>query len=109
MYKELELVSSNKQSIKDNKFFLIRVNGDSMINAGIQNGDYLLVDRKFRTSLDSIIIAEINGSWTVKTLIENREGMFLMPQNPKYKPIPIKETDTFKVIGKVIKVIKSFN
>jgi DNA polymerase V len=109
MHKELELVTENKQSLKEKKFFLIRVNGDSMENAGISNGDFLLVDRKIRHTLDSIIIAEINGKWTVKTLSENKDGLFLMPQNPKYQPIQVMETDSFKVIGKVIKVIKSFN
>lgn len=108
MKKELEH-TLDKLSIGDSKYFLIRANGDSMINAGIQTGDFLLVDRNFASTLNSIIIAEINGNWTVKTFIENQDGAFLQPQNPKFKPIPITEKDDFKVIGKVVKVIKTFN
>jgi DNA polymerase V len=109
MNTELEILPENKLSLQKSTYFLIRVNGDSMINAGIHTGDYLLVDRSFGNTLDSIIIAEINGKWTVKTYLENKNGAFLMPQNPKYKPIPIAEADNFKIIGKVVKVIKSFN
>jgi DNA polymerase V len=108
MKKEFEN-TLDKLSIGENKFFLIRAKGDSMINAGIQTGDFLLVDRRINNTLDSIIIAEINGKWTVKTFVENQSGAFLLPQNPKYNPIPITENDDFKVIGKVVKVIKTFN
>ncbi|OGU61054.1 MAG: hypothetical protein A2X64_10455 [Ignavibacteria bacterium GWF2_33_9] len=99
----------DKVSVGQSKYFMIRVKGDSMINAGIKTGDFLLVDRTFGNNLDTIIIAEINGKWTVKTFIENENGVFLMPQNPKYSPIPITEQDDFKIIGRVIKVIRNFN
>lgn len=109
MKNELELIPKNLNSLSERNYFLIRARGDSMINAGIKSGDYLLVDRKYGNTMNSIIIAEINGKWTVKTYLEDTTGSYLLPQNPKYKPIPITENDSFKVIGKVIKVIKSFN
>ena len=72
----------DKVSTGKSQYFLIRVKGDSMINAGIQQGDFLLVDRTFGNAMDSIIIAEINGKWTVKTFTENKDGAFLLPHNP---------------------------
>lgn len=101
---------SNPHITTNSNFFLIRVNGDSMINSNISEGDYLLVERNSNDVIDKIVIAELNGAWTVKILkMSNNGNLLLVPSNKKYREIEISEEDKFRVIGKVVKVIKSFN
>lgn len=106
--KDVEISSPNITT--NSSFFLIRVNGNSMINSNIATGDYLLVDRNYTDLTNSIVIAELNGAWTVKKFsINNKGNVELVPSNDFYKTIEVTEEDNFKVIGKVVKVIKSFN
>ncbi len=81
--------------------FFVRVTGDSMTGAGIFPGDLLIVDRALPPSDGSVIIAVLNGELTLKRL-RNLDGrLFLAPDNPAYKPIPIKEAMDFSVWGVV--------
>lgn len=104
LQRKLHLNLNDKKSL-----FLIRVKGDSMINAGIHSGDYLLVDTSLPEENNSIVIAEINGNWTVKRISFDDYGIMLKPENPAYSNLTISENDNFKIVGTVIKVIKSFN
>ncbi len=106
--KDVEISSPNITT--NSSFFLIRVNGNSMIDANIATDDYLLVDRNYSDLTNSIVIAELNGAWTVKNFSINKNGgIELVPSNDFYNTIEVTEEDNFKVIGKVVKVIKSFN
>jgi len=90
--------------------FLIRVKGDSMINANISTGDFLLVDKNYSDLRNAIVVAELNGAWTVKSFSINKKGNIeLIPANEEYNSIEITEEDNFRIIGKVVKVIKCFN
>jgi DNA polymerase V len=87
--------------------FLIRVRGDSMINAGINTDDILLVDCSGKHTEGKIIIAAINNELLVKKLHFTNDGIELHSENDKYKPIKIKDTDKFNIWGVVTSVIKT--
>jgi DNA polymerase V len=86
--------------------FVLRAKGDSMTGAGIESGDYLIVDRAIRRGDDSIIIAEIDGEYTVKRF-ERRDGRLqLVSANPNHQPISIQDYQTVRAWGVVTFVIK---
>lgn len=87
--------------------FFVRVEGDSMINAGINNNDLLIVDRALQAVSGKIIIAIVNNEFTVKRLLMQDEKFFLVPENPNYPILEIKEGMSFEVWGVVTNVIHS--
>lgn len=86
--------------------FFVKVDGFSMINAGITDGDMLVVDRSLIPSNNSIVVALYNGGFTVKKLLKQGEKVYLIPENPKFKPIKITDIDDFEIWGVVTFVIK---
>lgn len=88
--------------------FFVRVNGDSMINAGIHHNDILIVDRSLTPKNDSVIIGVINGELTVKSLKYENGSPSLVAANPNYPPIPITAEMDFSVWGVVTSVIHQF-
>jgi len=75
--------------------FYVRVEGDSMVDAGIFSGDILIIDRAIPPQNGSIVIAAIDGELTVKRLQRKKSRLFLLPDNADYPPIEInKENDT---------------
>jgi DNA polymerase V len=104
-YSEGEL-DLNKYLVKNPPAtFFVRVSGDSMINAGIFPNDILIVDRSIEAKNNDIIIATVNGEFTVKRFIRNGNTVKLMPENPQYTPIVIHDEMDFEVWGKVTSVI----
>lgn len=87
--------------------FFLKVEGDSMINAGIHSGDILIVDKALETKNNSVVIAVINGELTVKRIFKNEKKLYLMPENQNYKPIEVKPDMDFQVWGIVTYVIHS--
>lgn len=69
--------------------FFVKVSGNSMINAGIHDGDILIVDRALEPKNNDIVIAVIDGELTVKRLIIKNKKIYLYPENSNYKPIEI--------------------
>ncbi len=68
--------------------FMLEVKGDSMIEAHITEGDMVLVERTNKPKIGDIVIAEVDGGWTMKYLRQNKRGQFyLEPANKKYSPI----------------------
>ena len=88
--------------------FVVRVDGDSMTGAGIYNGDLLVVDRSLDAKSGSIVVAVVNGEMTVKRLLIDRRRVRLVPENPAYKPIEIREGSDLVVWGVVAHVIRSY-
>jgi len=88
--------------------FFVRVSGDSMIDAGIKNGDILIVDRAIESTNGSIVIAIVNGELTVKRIKKNNEKLYLMPENSDFDTIEITPETQFEVWGVVIHSIHSF-
>ncbi len=85
--------------------FLVKVNGLSMINAGIQNGDILLVDSTAEPKNGKIVIAAINGEITVKRLQAKGKKIYLKAENAAFAPIEILKEMNFKILGTVTHVI----
>lgn len=85
--------------------FFIRVEGDSMIGAGIHSGDMLIVDRSMEAQNHCIIVAVINGEMTVKRLCRYRKKMVLQPENDQYPSLEITPEMGFLVWGVVTYVI----
>jgi len=92
---------------KEASFFL-RVSGDSMINAGIQSGDLLVVDRSVEPRNGKIVIAAVDGELTVKRLAIKRGKSWLMPENDAFSPIEIREEQDMVIWGVVTSVIHQF-
>lgn len=91
--------------------FYGRVKGDSMIEAGINDGDIAVIDKSRTPQHNSIIVAYINNEFTIKYLDLTHKGegyIELRPANPKYGPIRIDENDNFEVWGVVVYVIHAF-
>ena len=87
--------------------FFVRVNGDSMIDAGINDNDILIVDRSLKPSHGKIVIAVVDGHMTVKRLYKESGKLILMPENTLYKPIEIKEDMNIEIWGVVVTAIHS--
>ncbi len=85
--------------------FFLRVSGNSMINAGIFNGDLLIVDRSLEPANGKIVIAAVNGELTVKRLKKTKEGVFLVAENSEYAPIVLEASDQVQLWGVVIYTI----
>lgn len=91
--------------------FYAKVSGESMIEAGIADGDIVVIDRAVEPRQNDIVVAYIDGEFTMKylDLSEMRHNrIWLRPGNPKFKPIEVTAGEDFKVWGVVIKVIKNF-
>ncbi len=69
--------------------YFIKVMGESMIGAGIYDGDLLVVDRSKLAQNGKVVIASIEGEMTIKRLVRKNGRVLLMPANPKFKPIDI--------------------
>lgn len=85
--------------------YFLRVAGVSMINAGIYPDDLLVVDRFITAQTGDIVVASLNGEFTVKVL--EIDPLRLVPQNEEYHPILINETDDFEIFGVVTNVVRS--
>ena len=87
--------------------FFVRVAGDSIIDAGIHDGDLLLVDRSLEAVDGRVVIAIINGELLVKRMRKVAEHLFLLPENQAYEPIEVREEMDFELWGVVAHVIHS--
>lgn len=86
--------------------FFVRVEGESMADANIHSGDILVVDRALQASNGKIIVAVINGEFTVKRLtLQSNGAAYLVPENPRYSSIKIDLDSDFHVWGVVTYVI----
>lgn len=85
--------------------YLVRVVGNSMIDAHIPPDALLVVDKSITPKNNQIVVACIDGEFTVKRFIKNSSGIRLMPENKAYKPIPITEEMDFKIWGVVNRII----
>jgi DNA polymerase V len=89
--------------------FLVRALGDSMVEAGIFSGDILIIDKSITPANKNIVVAILNGEFTVKRFIKNGNKILLQPENKKYRNIEISEEDDFKIWGVVTFVIHNPN
>lgn len=85
--------------------FFVKVSGDSMINAGIFSGDTLIVDRAVTPRNNQVVVAAVDGEFTVKRFQKKGKKIFLAAENPDFQPLEINEQNDFQVWGVVIYVI----
>ena len=85
--------------------FFVRVDGDSMVNAGIYHGDMLVVDRSLQPKHSDIVVARLDGAFTVKRLYRTENVIRLIPENPMYRPMTIHPETDFSVWGVVTWVL----
>ena len=88
--------------------FFVRVQGDSMTGAGIHHGDLLVIDRSLEPKSGSIVVAVIDGELTVKRLQIEDNRIWLMPENPAYPPLEIREGMELVIWGVVAHSVRSF-
>ena len=88
--------------------FMFTVKGDSMIHAGIQEGDKVVVDRALTPGHDDIVVAVVDGEYTIKRLYKHRGRVELRPENPAYPPIVFQEGRELLVWGVVIGVVRRY-
>lgn len=90
---------------KNTQMFMLKVKGESMINAGILDGDYVIVEQKENAKNGEIVVALIDDSATVKTFYKENDHIRLQPENDALEPIITKDA---KIIGKVSGVFRKY-
>lgn len=104
---ETESVSLDHYLVGNPGFtYLLRVSGDSMINAGLQPGDLVILDKKREPKVGDIIAAFVDNEWTLKFYKRDNEKVYLEPANPKYTPIY--PQNTLEVGGVVVSSIRKY-
>ena len=104
-YMEEEIDFNHYLRPRPSSTFIIRVKGESMIEANIPDNALLIVDKSLKPANNMIVVAIVNGEFTVKRFVKNSSGIRLMPANPKFNPIPITEGMDFAIWGTVTKII----
>ncbi len=101
-------IDLNKYLIKNGAAtFLVRVSGDSMLNANISDQAILIVDRSLKPKHGSIVVASLDGDFVCKRL-QLKPRLCLLPENPKYEPIYIQHGQDLDIMGTVTAAINKF-
>jgi DNA polymerase V len=101
-------IDLNEQLIKNKPAtYFFRMKGDAMQEAGIFNGDVLIVDRSLKLVTGKIIVAVLNGELIVRRYHQNFSSAFLIPENNRYKSINLSEFSDFVLWGVVVYSIHS--
>ena len=101
-------IDLNEQLIKNKPAtYFFRMKGDAMQEAGIFDGDVLIVDRSLKLAGGKIIVAVLNGELIVRRYHQNFSSAFLIPENSRYKPINVAELSEFVMWGVVVYSIHS--
>ena len=95
----------DESNIGKGRFFALRVRGDSMINAGINNGDLVIIKRQPLAENGDIIAALIDSDATLKRLSLSNGEVFLLPENEKYSPINVTCREDFRILGKMVTTV----
>ena len=102
-----ERISLDKELIKNKEAtFFARVSGESMVNAGLEDGDLIVIDRSLEPTNNKIAVCFIDGEFTVKRLQVKKNKIWLNPENTNYKAIEVKENNELIIWGIVTNVIK---
>ena len=105
-FKEVRISLDNELVTNKEATFYARVSGDSMIGAGLDDGDLLVIDRSLNPENGKIAVCLIDGEFTVKRIKKEKDKLYLIPENKKYKRIEIKEENELIIWGMVKYVIK---
>lgn len=88
--------------------FMFTVRGDSMVGASIEDGDKVVVDRALMPKHKDIIVAVVNGDYTIKRLYKHRGVIELRPENPSYPAIAFGDGSELQVWGVVVGVVRKY-
>ena len=103
----VDTISLDDWLIKDKESsFMLKVAGESMIDAGIQPGDMVILEKGKQPKQDDIVVAEVDHEWTIKYFNKKGSTITLVPANKKFKPIIPKEE--LKLAGVVTAVIRKY-
>lgn len=96
-----------REFVGSGRHFLLRVQGDSMVNAGIMDGDYLLIQERATAENGEIVVALVDGEATVKRFHrdEASQTIRLEPENPRYQPLVVEKAD---VVGRVAALLRRY-
>lgn len=86
--------------------FILKVKGDSMIDANIKDGDFIVIRRQQDAKNNDIVAVNLSGNATLKRLQIDKNEVLLMPENSKYDPILVNEEDGLMILGKAVGIIK---
>ena len=105
-FKEVR-ISLDKELVKNtDSTFYARVSGDSMENAGLSDGDLIVIDRSINPENNKIAVCYLDGEFTVKRIVRKNSKLYLKPENRNYNEIEIKDDDQLIIWGIVTYVIK---
>ena len=105
-FKEVR-ISLDKELVKNKEAtFYAKVSGDSMVGAGLDDGDLLVIDRALSPENGKIAVCFIDGEFTVKRIKKEKGKFYLIPENKKYKSIELNEDNELIIWGVVQYVIK---
>lgn len=90
---------------RNKNVFMLKVRGDSMINAGIMNGDYVIVEQTDTAQDGEMVVALLDNAATVKTFYREKEFIRLQPENDALEPIYVKD---LRILGKVVGVFRMY-
>ncbi len=103
----LDRVVLDRSLVRWDKPFLLKVKGDSMVGAGILDGDHVLVRAQDQAEPGELVVALLDDEATVKRLARTADGYELQPENPAYAPIPLTpDGPTVRILGKVQGVLR---
>ena len=106
-FKEIR-ISLDEELIKNKEAtFYARVSGDSMQDAGLSDGDLIVIDRAINIENNKICVCYLDGEFTVKRIIKRGRKLYLKPENKNYEEIEIKKDSELIVCGIITFVIKS--
>ncbi len=104
---DLETISLEDWLVGDkNATFILKVKGESMIEAGIMDGDYVIVERGREPKSGDVVLANVDSGWTLKYYKKDRQGVYLEPANKKFKIIRPKQD--LEIPAVVVSVIRKY-
>lgn len=94
---------------RPSKTILVRVKGDSMIEAGVFEGDIAVVEKRPAANAGEMVIAIVDNEFTLKYLERDKQGFYLRPANPAYQPIRVRDaTQSFEIFGVVVGLVRKY-
>ena len=103
-----ETVAVDASFLSSGDVFALLVEGDSMVNVGILDGDYVLARHQTTANQGEIIVAIIDGEATVKRYYVDGDGVQLIAENESYSPIVVEPDQEFRIAGKIVSLMRRF-
>ncbi len=91
------------------QLFALKVRGESMIDAGIMEGDIVVVNKTTNVRNGDIVVALLDGESTLKRFSREKGNIYLIPENKNYSPISVNKSSDFTIIGKIIGLFRNYN